>query len=180
MSQSDGSAVVEWHSRILFLRVLVIQRQVDGAGLFYHRLWILRHAGQGHKGGRTLNYVNSLCRPMALRAAGECTERRNGQVSTQPRWKYGYIMQHWAAGPIRSLWERNKGYVPCHQKASDLLCDQPGSLQDRGRCGACDGRFGGTTNWGGACDISLHVEFLNEVTLASLHRRSLERGPPGP
>ena len=58
-----------WCSRILFLKALVIQRQVDGAGLFDHRLWILRHAEQGHKGGRTLNYVNSLCRPKASRAA---------------------------------------------------------------------------------------------------------------
>ena len=126
-----------------------------------------------------LDSLNSLCRHMALKAAGECTERRTGQVCTPPRRKYGYIMQHWAAGPIQSLWGRNKGYVPCHQKASDLLCDQLGSLQYRGRCGTCDGRFGGTTNWGGACDISLHVVFLNEVTLASLHRRSLERRPPG-
>ena len=41
--------------------------------------------------------------------------------------------------------------------------------------------FGGTTNGGGACEISLHVEFLDEVTLnpCTNLRKTEDHRPPG-
>ena len=135
---------------------------------------------EAHQVMIVLDSFNSLCRPMASRAAERVygAAHRPGQyTSTEKRTSIsctvGQLGQYAAYGHVvRGTYQAI--IRPRISYATSLAV-----MRERGRFRSCDGQPGGTTNWGGACDISLHVEFLNEVTLASLHRRSLVRGPPG-